>query len=188
MLIGYCPNCKENVSTKREDLNICLIIILCIFTGGIGAIIYLLIYYNLEPNRCIHCSSLCAPYHRLTHNSETHSNSDISQESTQPQENNPSYCPSCGGQLSHDGSNRPKYCPYCGVKLGERFILSKKAKQCTICHEDINTKEATLSCSYCGSQYHFTCGDEWFSKYNSCPMCQNTFLNPHIEISENKRS
>jgi hypothetical protein len=36
----YCPKCKMNVYTKKNDFNIGLAIILAIFTGGIGLLIY----------------------------------------------------------------------------------------------------------------------------------------------------
>ena len=61
MVSNYCPNCKQNVLTVREDINLCLIIILCILSAGIFVLIYLAIYYSKEPNRCAHCKSICQP-------------------------------------------------------------------------------------------------------------------------------
>ena len=53
----YCPKCEMNVMTTREDFKIGLAIILAIFTGGIGLLIYMAIYLDKEKNRCIHCKT-----------------------------------------------------------------------------------------------------------------------------------
>ena len=66
-------------------------------------------------------------------------------------------------------------------------ILSNKIKikqgiavsdvQCTVCHQYINFAKAKLiTCPFCGSTYHYLCVAAWLSKYNSCPMCQNHFI------------
>ena len=66
-------------------------------------------------------------------------------------------------------------------------ILSNKVKikqgiavsdvQCTVCHQYINfAKDKLITCPFCGSTYHYLCVAAWLSKYNSCPMCQNNFL------------
>ncbi|MEJ2296521.1 MAG: hypothetical protein P8Y23_17375 [Candidatus Lokiarchaeota archaeon] len=57
----YCNKCQSYGLTKREDLDMGIVIILFIFTGGLGFLIYLGIYYDKEPNRCIHCNSICNP-------------------------------------------------------------------------------------------------------------------------------
>jgi len=58
--VGYCPICKQNVLLVREAVNWSLIIILIIFTGGIGLIVYAIVYFKKVPSRCIHCRSLIA--------------------------------------------------------------------------------------------------------------------------------
>jgi len=69
-------------------------------------------------------------------------------------------------------------------------ILSNKVKtkqgialsdvQCTVCHQYINfAKDKLITCPFCGSTYHYLCVAAWLSKYNSCPMCQNHFLEPY---------
>ncbi|MBY8981136.1 MAG: hypothetical protein KGD72_12155 [Candidatus Lokiarchaeota archaeon] len=74
-------------------------------------------------------------------------------------------------------------------------ILTNKAKirqgvsvsnvQCTVCHKNINfVKDKLITCPFCGSTYHYLCVADWLSKYNSCPMCQNTFLDPNIGLFE----
>ncbi len=77
------------------------------------------------------------------------------------------------------------------AKLDE--ILSNKAKmragvsasnvQCTVCHKNIDfTKNQVITCPFCGSTYHYLCVADWLSKYNSCPMCQNQFLDPNLGL------
>jgi len=79
------------------------------------------------------------------------------------------------------------------AKLEE--ILSNKVKlrqgvsvsnvQCTVCHKYINfVQDKLITCPFCGSTYHYLCVAEWLSKHNSCPMCQNTFLDPNLGLFE----
>jgi len=79
------------------------------------------------------------------------------------------------------------------AKLEE--ILSNKVKlrqgvsvsnvQCTVCHKNINfVQDKLITCPFCGSTYHYLCVAEWLSKHNSCPMCQNTFLDPNLGLFE----
>ena len=77
------------------------------------------------------------------------------------------------------------------AKLDE--ILSNKVKiragvsasnvQCTVCHKNIDfSKNQVITCPFCGSTYHYLCVADWLSKYNSCPMCQNQFLDPNLGL------
>ncbi|MFX1364531.1 MAG: hypothetical protein ACFFCE_20140 [Promethearchaeota archaeon] len=71
------------------------------------------------------------------------------------------------------------------VKL--RKGISKSDVQCTVCHKYINFAEnKVITCPFCGSTYHYLCVAFWLSKYNSCPMCQNNFLEPHSDLFENE--
>ena len=81
------------------------------------------------------------------------------------------------------------------AKLEE--ILSNKVKlrqgvsvsnvQCTVCHKNINfVQDKLITCPFCGSTYHYLCVAEWLSKHNSCPMCQNTFLDPNLGLFESE--
>jgi hypothetical protein len=120
----YCPKCNSNVLTAREDIDICLAIILLIFTGGIGLIIYLVIYYGKDPIRCIHCNSICKP--KLVEKEQV-SNPVLKSEpsyvvqpfSVQQEEENvgspPKYCFNCGVQL--DERTGLKFCAFCGTKI-----------------------------------------------------------------------
>jgi methyl-accepting chemotaxis protein len=61
--------------------------------------------------------------------------------------------------------------------------ISDSNVQCTVCHKYINfAKDKVITCSFCGSTYHYLCVAFWLSKYNSCPMCQNHFLEPHSDL------
>ncbi|MFX1417652.1 MAG: hypothetical protein ACFE9N_01900 [Promethearchaeota archaeon] len=63
--------------------------------------------------------------------------------------------------------------------------ISSSDVQCTVCHKFINfASDRVITCPFCGSTYHYLCVAFWLSKYNSCPMCQNHFLEPHSELFE----
>jgi len=65
--------------------------------------------------------------------------------------------------------------------------ISKSDVQCTVCHKYINfAVDKVITCPFCGSTYHYLCVAFWLSKYNSCPMCQNNFLEPHSGLFENE--
>jgi len=69
------------------------------------------------------------------------------------------------------------------VKL--RQGISTSNVMCTVCHKNINfVKDKLITCPFCGSTYHYLCVADWLSRYNSCPMCQNTFLDPNIGLFE----
>ena len=108
---GFCPKCNMQVLLIREEINWPLVIVLLIFTGGIGLIIYFIIYYNNPENTCIHCRSKVL--------------NPIAQEARKPQQNpyqsrteeksSPSnYCPYCGEYLSNE---KEKFCSNCGSSL-----------------------------------------------------------------------
>ena len=122
--VGYCSNCNQSVLLVREALNWPLIIILLIFTGGIGLIIYLIIYYNKPESRCIHChtqislkSELSAQSSKLvqTDNQKTY-NSDINSD-IKVKANGTSklkYCSYCGEPQLNELA---KFCPHCGTRV-----------------------------------------------------------------------
>jgi len=69
------------------------------------------------------------------------------------------------------------------VKLRQGISMSNVT--CTVCHKNINfVKDKLITCPFCNSTYHYLCVAEWLSKHNSCPMCQNTFLDPNIGLFE----
>ena len=122
--VGYCPYCKQNVLMVKEAVNWALVIILIIFTGGIGLIIYGIIYYNKTPSRCIHCHSqiALASTSSVQSSNQIQSNTRLRQESeinaiesvedikTQQQ----NFCPFCGELLLN---KEAKFCAHCGTKV-----------------------------------------------------------------------
>jgi len=69
------------------------------------------------------------------------------------------------------------------VKIRQGVSISNI--QCTVCHKNINfVKDKLITCPFCGSTYHYLCVADWLSKHNSCPMCQNNFLDPNLFESE----
>ncbi|MHA1339027.1 MAG: zinc-ribbon domain-containing protein [Promethearchaeota archaeon] len=59
---GYCPKCKKIVMATREDFDAALAIFLFCCTGGIGLIIYLIVYYSQPENKCVFCGTQIQPY------------------------------------------------------------------------------------------------------------------------------
>ena len=118
----YCPNCKMNVYTVREDIDIGLIIILFIFTAGIGILIYLAVYYDKKVNRCIHCKSVCkpllieqAPEVNEQASSEVKQYKPIIKEDVKSDNQDSKFCFNCGVKLDErEGRN---FCPYCGTNI-----------------------------------------------------------------------
>lgn len=118
----YCPNCKENVLTTREDVNLFLAFILVIFTSGIGLLIYLIIYYEREPNHCVHCHVICEPLlsQNLEIHSENHStDNDVAEVQyatviVKEQEGDSNFCYNCGTKLQR---KEAQYCPLCGTSI-----------------------------------------------------------------------
>ncbi|MFW9894924.1 MAG: hypothetical protein ACFFD7_03890 [Candidatus Thorarchaeota archaeon] len=119
----YCPKCKQNVLTKKEDFRIGLAIILIIFTGGLGLLIYLAIYLDKDRNRCVHCNSICGPklvsnqsssnYQVISSSNQISSQKAVVQ--TQLVEGNPKYCFNCGVEL--DQREDAKFCRFCGTNI-----------------------------------------------------------------------
>ena len=122
--VGYCPICKQNVLLVREALNWPLMIILLIFTAGIGLIIFLIIYYNKPESRCIHChtqislksdinvqsSTYVQDEHQKTHLSDSNSEVKVKADETL----NRKYCSYCGEPQLNELA---KFCPHCGTRV-----------------------------------------------------------------------
>ncbi|MFX1381327.1 MAG: hypothetical protein ACFFBP_02715 [Promethearchaeota archaeon] len=67
------------------------------------------------------------------------------------------------------------------VKTKEGIVDS--TVKCTVCHEFINfAKDNIIKCPFCENTYHYLCVAFWLSKYNSCPTCQNVFLDPNSDL------
>lgn len=61
MTTAWCPNCKKVVMTSRNDIDVGLAIFLFCCTGGIGLVIYLIIYALQPEDRCVFCRSITEP-------------------------------------------------------------------------------------------------------------------------------
>lgn len=192
MNIAFCPKCNQKVMPKREDMDLCLLIILSIFTGGIGGIIYLIIYYNRNPNRCSYCNNICIPL--KSEELPVSSSRDCeTSKSTTINDNKDNlivqqkicFCSNCGVKLIIYNEEKLNYCPYCGEFLSERLTNYRTMIKCTICHQNIEKSDKTIVCSFCGSSYHYSCVSNWLTEHNSCPLCQNRFLNPAVKITPN---
>ncbi len=120
MSVMYCPYCKMNVSTKKEDFRIGLAILLAIFTGGLGLLIYVAIYLDKPQNRCTNCNHVCEPRQMII----TQSNSNYQLISTSTQIENQK--PIVKTQLVEEHA---KFCFNCGVELNQR----ENAKFCPLC-------------------------------------------------------
>jgi hypothetical protein len=134
MTTGFCSNCKQNVLLVREEIDWPVAIILLCFTGGIGLIIYLIIYYSKTEDRCVHCHShiktLTAPnaqlvqqkarnvqnpYHFQTETQKQQKTEYKANESIEDVKTiQPNFCPFCGERLENKDA---KFCPHCGTKV-----------------------------------------------------------------------
>ena len=121
MSVMYCPHCKMNVSTKKEDFRIGLAILLAIFTGGLGLLIYVAIYLDKPQNRCTNCNHVCEPrqmiiaqsnsnYQLISTYNETENKKSIVK--TQASDDKVKFCYNCGVEL--DLREEAKFCPLCG--------------------------------------------------------------------------
>lgn len=119
---GFCPSCNTQVLLKREDIDICLAVILLIFTVGIGLILYLVYYYNKQEDRCNICgikiTSSQSPGLYGYDNQPRNQYASISKITQPPEEfleelDIPRFCPLCGEKIVHGIF----YCPKCGGKV-----------------------------------------------------------------------
>lgn len=116
---GYCPRCKQEVLLTREEINWGVAILLLCFTGGIGLIIYLAVYYSKPQDRCIHCNTrVISRAPQYSRNINIYQNeaaiSNESQNVEVIENDSPKYCPFCGEQLQ---SSNVRFCPNCGTKV-----------------------------------------------------------------------
>jgi len=110
--LKYCENCQRNVEAEK-DFNGCAFVALLIFTLGIGAVIYLIVYASKEPDMCPYCHRgkfLRAPREKP----QKPVQKVIYVQQIQPEvKSSGNYCPNCGVKLSKDA----KYCELCGSEI-----------------------------------------------------------------------
>jgi hypothetical protein len=113
-----------NVETKEAEFKRGLAIILAIFTGCLGLLIYVAIYLDkVKKNYCIHCNSVCnaqlvnyqsnSNYQLISNSNQMTSQKAVIQ--TQLVEGLVKYCFSCGVELDQRGD--AKYCRFCGTNI-----------------------------------------------------------------------
>jgi hypothetical protein len=117
---GFCSRCNSNVLLVRERIDVCLAVVLLIFTGGIGLIIYLAIYYSKPKEHCIHCqgkvtvSPISTSYTQQTQPPiQKTSPSRSSKETEEVLGFRPNFCAYCGEKI-RPGTN---FCENCGSKV-----------------------------------------------------------------------
>lgn len=55
--------------------------------------------------------------------------------------------------------------------------------QCAVCRKGVFVgKDEFIKCYYCDSVFHYLCIASWISTHNSCPTCQNEFLDPNSPL------
>ena len=123
-VVGYCPNCKQNVLLVKEAPIWPLMIFLLIFTGGIGLIIYGIVYYNNTPSRCIHCRSsiTLAKASNVQSSNQIKNITGLGQESDTDVVNSgkenkvlhQNFCSFCGEPLLN---KEAEFCAHCGTKV-----------------------------------------------------------------------
>ncbi|MBD3198260.1 MAG: hypothetical protein GF317_24640 [Candidatus Lokiarchaeota archaeon] len=70
-------------------------------------------------------------------------------------------------------------------KVQIREGISTSEIQCGICRKQINlADDKIIKCAFCGAVFHYLCVAFWLSEYNSCPSCQNVFLEPGSQLFE----
>jgi hypothetical protein len=114
---GYCQRCRQEVILAREDINWGIVLLLLCFTGGIGLIIYLIIYYSKPIYRCVHCNARVLstiPQNIQTINASQNITSLSNQEDKIKDNFSPKFCPFCGEKLE---APNVKFCSNCGTKV-----------------------------------------------------------------------
>jgi hypothetical protein len=109
---GYCPHCERVVKATRRSLDVALIILLAIFTAGIGVLIYLVVFYSRnDKNLCDECNSTLQTVPK---------NYDVdSQENLAPKPN-PYKISSRNDSSDNEEeitSKKGEYCPFCGISV-----------------------------------------------------------------------
>ncbi|MBN1801361.1 MAG: zinc ribbon domain-containing protein [Candidatus Lokiarchaeota archaeon] len=104
---------KEAVPQEKEEINWVLVIILAIFTGGIGVLIYFGIYFSKSQNK----GSNSNYYPSNTQKeiiSEQRSNPYSINITPEEEVVSVQFCPNCGVKLERE---RTRFCPYCGTNV-----------------------------------------------------------------------
>ncbi|MFO8020145.1 MAG: hypothetical protein R6U96_16090 [Promethearchaeia archaeon] len=72
-------------------------------------------------------------------------------------------------------------------KVKKREGIDSDELKCTVCRQKIKVgKDKIIVCPFCKNAYHYLCVADWINKYNSCPTCQNQFLDPNSGLYQVK--
>jgi len=118
--VGFCNRCNQQVLLQRKEIDTCLVVVLLIFTAGIGLLIYLAIYYGKPEDRCMHCGTQIARFPvQSRYYPESQAQNQFTQGSTPIKASERSivpevqYCGLCGESILYG----TRYCPSCGSKI-----------------------------------------------------------------------
>jgi hypothetical protein len=96
-----------------------LAIFLFCCTGGIGFIIYLIIYFTQPEDICVFCNQKTVPYTGQQVIQTSNTPYGQPQTSTSPPkvetEQTLKYCPNCGAKIIEE----TKFCEFCGIEIGK---------------------------------------------------------------------
>ncbi len=76
-------------------------------------------------------------------------------------------------------------------KITYKSILEKrletkgdiKSKICVICHKKVDVvSDDYIKCEFCGRLSHYLCSAWWLERYNTCPVCNNIYLQPGSDL------
>jgi rubrerythrin len=68
-------------------------------------------------------------------------------------------------------------------KVKIREGITNENVQCSVCRKGFDfSKDQIIKCPFCGAIFHYLCIAFWLGKYNSCPVCQNSFLDPNAGV------
>ncbi|MBN2156544.1 MAG: zinc-ribbon domain-containing protein [Candidatus Lokiarchaeota archaeon] len=106
------------VRTTRKEIDVGLAIFLFCCTGGIGFIIYLIIYFSEPEDRCVFCGQKTIPFtgqEVTSSTNELYGQPQPSSSSSQKTNLTINYCPNCGSKADPDA----KLCEICGTELDQ---------------------------------------------------------------------
>ncbi len=85
------------------------------------------------------------------------------------------------GQQHYLEEEKQKFQEYLGKVL--KTTRNLETKQCVICHKPVDvTNDHFIQCEFCKSLSHYSCAAWWINKYNSCPVCHNSYTVPNSDV------
>ncbi len=100
---------SEKTPQEKEEINWIVVILLAIFTGGIGVIIYFGIYFSKPQNKNAISYSSKSVFQGEKRNPQYYIDASSEEEDVLVQ-----FCPNCGTKLERENT---RFCPYCGTNV-----------------------------------------------------------------------